>query len=872
MANLPHLLFPKPIASDRRGTLPGGPPGGGFSTNPERQSARVEQRLTLLEQAWQRQEAALAGGMTGQIPEMVLVMEIAGTMDDFFSAIRKTERMEFLGEYDGELELDDEFEFYNADNELVTQTIPKRVFLSLANQAALAELRTLWQTYQAGNDLPYGKGKYKTLFEVMADIRPYSVKDRLLEPGIREYLQQYTAPDELVNFEVELVYKDEGGLFNQNAFNAFRQAIQEAGGSIVQGSELTIPELHYHGLIAQAPAASFSDLSENTDVSFLKSSAALAFRPVGQLVAELPPEENLPPAGSGSGSEVPPMTDLSEPVAALLDGLPIANHIRLDGRLTIDDPDGLEENYLAEHRLHGTSMASLIVHGDHNIEGYPISSRLYVRPILRLKREGGRWSEKLPETRLFADLLIRAVKRIKEADPDTGEAPTALNVKVINLAIGDPDRPYLYNIGIWAKVLDWLSFKYNVLFIVSAGNHVSRLAIPSVNTQGEPLAISERELEIQRQFVIERNERRILSPGESINALTVGATNTDGCETPQEVSNIKLVSENEALPAPYSRVGFGFDRSVKPEILLPGGRVMGRETPLSREINLYYPDSMFHPPGIKSAMPGQNGATNAEGYSIGTSNSTALATRQAVFMHQMLEELNSANPDNPIPEEYFPVMIKSLLVHGAHWTGADKVYKKLLSGKIDPRQIKRHTHPFLGYGKVHESISLFSTSKRVTILGYGELAKEEAHEFFIPLPEALNGLDIEKNIVLTLAWISPLHFQSSKYRKAHLFLENMANNGQTELRLSQDIFDLKTTGNGTVQHHVLKGRGADAFVEGASLRVKVSCKQDAPSLPKTEKIRYALTVTFAIPASSRIEIYEQIRVGIEQQVRVRAEV
>lgn len=869
MANLPHLLFPKPTTSTR-GTL-SGRGGGGYSTNEQRQAVRIEQRLTVLEQAWQRKEAALADGMAGQIFELVLVMEIAGTMDDFFSAIRKTEGMEFLGEYDGVLELDDEFEFYNADNELVTQPISKRVFLSLANQAALAELRTLWQTYQSGNKLPHFKGKYKTLFEVLADIRPYSVKDRLLEPGIREYLQQYTSPDELVNFEVELVYRDEDGLFNQNALNVFRQSVQEAGGSIIQSSELTIPELHYHGLIAQAPASSFADLSENTDVSFLKSSAALAFRPVGQLVAKVPPEEDLPSVETGK--EVPPPVDLGEPIAALFDGLPMANHARLDGRLNIDDPDGLEENYLAEHRLHGTSMASLIVYGDHNLEGEAISSQLYVRPILRLKQESGQWSEKLPETRLFADLLIRAIRRMKEGDPDTGEAPTAPNVKVINLAIGDPDRPYLHNnMGIWAKVLDWLSFEYNVLFIVSAGNHVSRFRIPSLNAQGEKLTLSERELEIHRQYVLERNERRILSPGESINSITVGSTNTDGCEMPQEVSNIKLISENEALPAPYSRVGFGFDRSVKPEILLPGGRVMGRETPLGREINIYYPDSTLHPPGIKSSMPGRNGATNAEGYSIGTSNSTALVTRQAVLLHQMLEELNAENPDSPIPEEYFPVMIKSLLVHGAHWSGADSIYKDILNGKVKANQVKRHTHPFLGYGKVHEAISLLSTSKRVTILGHGELAKEEAHEFFIPLPEVLNGVDIEKNIVLTLAWISPLHFQSSKYRKAHLFLENMASKDQTELRLSQDIFDFKTTGNGTVQHHALKGRGADAFVEGASLRVKVNCKEDAPGLPKAEKVRYALAVTFAVPANSQIEIYEQIRVGIEQQVRVRAEV
>ncbi|MDZ4680824.1 MAG: hypothetical protein SGI94_10320 [Saprospiraceae bacterium] len=268
-------------------------------------------------------------------------------------------------------------------------------------------------------------------------------------------------------------------------------------------------------------------------------------------------------------------------------------------------------------------------------------------------------------------------------------------------------------------------------------------------------------------------------------------------------------------------------------------------------------------------MPGQNGATDAEGYSIGTSNSTALATRQAVLLHQMLEELNESLSDG-IPEEYFPIMLKALLVHGAHWSDADKVYREILAGKVSANQVKRHTHPFLGYGKVNGEMSLFSNEQQVTILGYGKLAKGTANEFSIPIPEALNGIDIKKYITLTLAWFSPLHFQSSKYRKAHLFLENLASNGQNDLRLSQDVFDFKTTGNGTVQHHVLKGGHADSFIERAMLKVKVTCREDAPSLPQSEKIPYALATTFAIPPESQIEIYEQIRVRLQQQINVRS--
>jgi len=54
-------------------------------------------------------------------------------------------------------------------------------------------------------------------------------------------------------------------------------------------------------------------------------------------------------------------------VAALFDGLPLAGHNFLAGRLEIDDPDDFSSKYgLAAEQRHGTAMASLILHGDLN--------------------------------------------------------------------------------------------------------------------------------------------------------------------------------------------------------------------------------------------------------------------------------------------------------------------------------------------------------------------------------------------------------------------------------------------------------------------------------------------------------------------------
>jgi len=130
-------------------------------------------------------------------------------------------------------------------------------------------------------------------------------------------------------------------------------------------------------------------------------------------------------------------------------------------------------------------------------------------------------------------------------------------------------------------------------------------------------------------------------------------------------------------------------------------------------------------------MPGQNGATDAEGYSIGTSNSTALATRQAVLLHQMLEELNESLSDG-IPEEYFPIMLKALLVHGAHWSDADKVYREDI-GRKSKRKSSKKAYPSifgLWQGK-RRNVALFQrTTSHYTRIW--EIGKGNSQRIFYP--------------------------------------------------------------------------------------------------------------------------------------------
>ena len=68
------------------------------------------------------------------------------------------------------------------------------------------------------------------------------------------------------------------------------------------------------------------------------------------------------------------------------------------------------------------------------------------------------------------------------------------------------------------------------------------------------------------------------------------------------------------------------------------------------------------PPGQLVAVPSAPAAT-ATGHTRGTSNSAALATRQAVAIIETLRSLTI--DENSIPDEFLPVLTKTMLAHAA---------------------------------------------------------------------------------------------------------------------------------------------------------------------------------------------------------------
>ena len=111
----------------------------------------------------------------------------------------------------------------------------------------------------------------------------------------------------------------------------------------------------------------------------------------------------------------------------------------------------------------------------------------------------------------------------------TPGGPSAPEVFLINLSMGDKRRPFAGAISPWGRLLDYLSVKYNLLFLVSAGNIFDDLTLPEFANM---VALEAADAEQRRRALLtalreQQNVRTLLAPSEALNPLTIGALHHD---------------------------------------------------------------------------------------------------------------------------------------------------------------------------------------------------------------------------------------------------------------------------------------------------------------------------------------------------------
>ena len=117
----------------------------------------------------------------------------------------------------------------------------------------------------------------------------------------------------------------------------------------------------------------------------------------------------------------------------------------------------------------------------------------------------------------------------------------------------------------------------------------------------------------------------------------------------------------------------------------------------------------------------------------------------ASFLYDVIEQLSGRVGWNP-PPEYDAVLIKALHVHSADWGSAGELYEAILKKPQNSRKFKEYTGQFLGYGAANIAKVMTCTDQRVTVLGFGELDDDEAHEFHLPLPPSLSAVPEKRRL------------------------------------------------------------------------------------------------------------------------------
>ena len=850
-SNYPILVFPESVrvkAATRGGR-------GAKLKFPEAdvQAKRLRPQFQRLQDALKNRRIALQDNSLGIEPERVLVLETVGSPADFFRAVKKIKGLEWLAEYEVE-DIPPGEGFEDANNP--GKSLSGKLFLTMSDQRAWQELYSLYKSWDKNSKVKFDDGlaPFKNAIKQLRRIREWDVEDRLADTGLLDdWKKRVEFEQDTVPFEVELWYRDDQ-LRRQAASKQIRRLIRKLDGQIV--TECIIQDIAYHAILGQIDIEHVPELLNRSKArqewSLFRCDDIMYFRPIGQCAIPIGDETGEEAFIQSTGLEN--QTD-GEPVVALLDGMPLTGHKLLDGRLVVDDPDEYEDEYQARERLHGTAMASLICHGDLDCQEIALGRPIYVRPILLPDRRfDGEFREVVPENVLPVDLIHRAIVRMFNGEG--GEPPASPHIRVVSLSIGDRARPFLREMSAWARLLDWLSWKYNILFVVSAGNHTQNISldVPSMELNG----LSKEELQrlVIRAVAEDTRNRRLLPPAETINGVTVGAIHMDRF-SPQMDHLIDPIETG--MPSIISAHGPGYRRAIKPEIHLPGGKqlLVQNPSPSAGTVQLRGVTGC----GQRVAAPGQMGALDDTQRMPGTSNAAALAARGAFFFYELLETLRT-QPGGDVSGDFDAVLIKALLVHGSHWEGISNPYRVVFGPNNNPRTLRDQVARFLGYGRPDFERVLTGAEQRVTILGFGAIADKEAVEFAMPLPPSLSGFSGKRRFIITLAWLSPINSQRQKYREAHLWF-----NAPAKIKCRRSCANHYAVQRGTIQHEVFEGSNAVALDDEQKMIIRVNCRKDADG--RNDPVRFGLAVTLEIAESLifPIPIYEEVRERISVLVR-----
>lgn len=859
MSQRPHQRLPEPVADDRwkssqlrlpRVSRPG------VATQRERFDAMFERLRNALSS--DADIAALRSDPTGLAPNRGLVFVTAAPIQRIHEAIEKA-GLNFVIEAAERFEPDNLF-FYDDDT---GRQLDGRLYVTMPNEEAFRTLISLYDRFANQEDFERGLTPLRHLFELLVEIRPWSMRERVSDAtaaAIMDRLQQ--TPEAHMRLEIEIYPGGPAG--------ARQRVLDALGADAAILREANLPDIRYHGLLVEISPATALSIAERVAGGPSASDDIFLIEPHSVVQAE--PLLGAP--DSSASSDIARPLPIRPPRAAVLDGIPITEHPLLRDRLVVLDADGAASRVVVANRRHGTAIASLIAHGELPANEPPLDSRILVRPVLTHISPpdlNGRPLEQFDADKLTVEIVHDALNQFFGENP----IPDAAEVFVVNVSLGDRNRPAGAGpVSGWARLLDWWSATAGVLFIVSTGNDASEIPLLDFANYNEadgatPDALNRAAM---RALIASRATRPVLSPAEGINVFTIGAAHSEAGVQPALPSSVKDPLTQAGAPSLITRGGPGIANAMKPDVLMPGGRTLSVVRASSSGPTLRWSPAELLSGQQSAAAPDAPTQPFPVSRSHGSSNAAALATRLSVRAVDNLLAEDSAFPEG-LNRRQSALLAKCLLGHAAAWGPAGQFALQLVAQTPrNAHQERRAVSDLFGYGFVDATRALASTDQRITLLDVGVIRKDQGVVYQFAPPPSLSPSTERRIITATVAWFTPVQATRRLYRQAELFVDDLLDNGYAmgvDPHSAQPMDQLAC--RGTIWSQTFDGARAISHGEDDLIRMRVSCRETYPgALSARMDIHYAVALTIEVGADVGLPIYDEVLAAVQAENRVRA--
>lgn len=285
------------------------------------------------------------------------------------------------------------------------------------------------------------------------------------------------------------------------------------------------------------------------------------------------------------------------------------------------------------------------------------------------------------------------------------------NIRIFNHSIAARYPCLTKYMSSWAATIDNISYEKDVLFIQAAGN------LKTNNKNKFRLGITQH-LESGRKYphYLLENSCRIPNPAQSMQALTVGAINTNGYEDDDWIS-----FGGRGAISSYSCTGFGLWGSIKPEVVEFGGDLLINKT------SLQYKTLPSTCPELIRVSPPAYAKDD-----IGSSYAAPKVTNIAAQLQELLPTESS-------------LLYKALIVQSARWTSwADNFH---------PDE-KDNLLRLMGYGLPNVERALTDSPNRITYITSGKKYIEAGyvHIYRVKVPQNIRNLSQIIRIDVTLTF------------------------------------------------------------------------------------------------------------------------